>query len=533
MEEDVSKIMSLLSNEELVVDESGKTSGTLPPPLTSHHEGLISSNHSDPGKPILEDVISTVKTIFWNSSSQESASPSKKRKKSSKTEDLAALDNEYSQEHWMQKWAELKEFQKLQGHSNPSYLHDSQLYGWLHRQRFLFRKGKLSQERFELLREVGVNFEYHWDEMFQQYKQWKETHNTFIVPADASNKLAYWIHAQVCSWRNKKLSEDKIKKLQEIGVTLEMEMDLKPHRIYKKREKGAPGDSQGGENLDNLLTNSPDLHQSFGKQTFFEKKSEQNWLQMYSKIKKFKEENKSFNVPLKMDKKLALWIRTQKKSFKERKLADWKFKSLQSIDFFSPQEISTFMETSQQQQQQQPNLEGVFSLQISPDPLDGMVHTTGAYVQDGQATVVNPQMVPYSFHPSQGHHPGTHTVVAFTSGNGFTHVQPVMLEGYHPGHGGGHPDLHQIVNVVGVITDQGHEHELTHHQAIMTVPNGHGDLSHEGASDYTHDHPQLIHQLHDSSSDHKLTSTVGPLGYEVHHVIATPNGFVSPNQRMY
>eukprot|EP01119_Soliformovum_irregulare_P025233 TRINITY_DN9291_c0_g1_i1.p1 TRINITY_DN9291_c0_g1~~TRINITY_DN9291_c0_g1_i1.p1 ORF type:complete len:407 (-),score=87.37 TRINITY_DN9291_c0_g1_i1:81-1301(-) len=219
---------------------------------------------------------------------------------------------------WMDRFEDLKKFWEKEGHCNLSYLEHSELYGWLHRQKHLSRKGELTRERQDLLSSIGIIFELHWDEMFAQFKTFKDSNEEWSVSIEDDPKLKYWLWMQSCSWKSGKLSEERVKKLEDVGLSL-VDSSIK-FRYPKKKHIVAE---------ETPLEDHPD-------DSCLEKKSDRNWMKQYDRLKAYKSEHGTIVVPMKSDKQLSLWIRTQKKSWKEGKLADWKVKYLMDVGFYFP-----------------------------------------------------------------------------------------------------------------------------------------------------------------------------------------------------
>src|SRR4051794_32962931 len=108
------------------------------------------------------------------------------------------------------------------------------------------RKDKLAPEKVKLLQSVGVQFEYHWDEMYSQLRRAKDeyfqgrpmnqNHDFWRDLLSTDSKAAYWVWAQISMWRNSKLNTERIKKLEELGISLDMDT-LKPPKGYSKKKR--------------------------------------------------------------------------------------------------------------------------------------------------------------------------------------------------------------------------------------------------------------------------------------------------------
>ena len=114
------------------------------------------------------------------------------------------------------------------------------LGSWVERQRQLYKNNKLSEDRIKLLKQIKIRFEnkvniLSWEEMYEYAKIYYEHYGNLEVPAtfktndgytrDDKNGEIYlgsWIRSQRIRYENNKLSEDKIKLLEHMGMRLEI-----------------------------------------------------------------------------------------------------------------------------------------------------------------------------------------------------------------------------------------------------------------------------------------------------------------------
>ena len=118
---------------------------------------------------------------------------------------------------WQDKFKELKEFKKENGHANP--LIKTLLGRWCLTQRSNFRKGKLSQERINLLNSIGFDWdplETDWQNWFKQLKEFKNKNGNKFPPFHKSS-LGRWCLLQRSNYKKGKLSKDRIELLESIG----------------------------------------------------------------------------------------------------------------------------------------------------------------------------------------------------------------------------------------------------------------------------------------------------------------------------
>jgi hypothetical protein len=92
---------------------------------------------------------------------------------------------DYQQERWMDRYHQLATFFLKCGHSDVSNEFDSNLAGWVRRQRHQFKRAKqgrrstLTLERVKLLEQVGFKWDFHdlaWKENFERLQQFYRIH---------------------------------------------------------------------------------------------------------------------------------------------------------------------------------------------------------------------------------------------------------------------------------------------------------------------------------------------------------------------
>lgn len=92
-------------------------------------------------------------------------------------------------------------------------------------QRNNYAKGRLDDEQIHLLDELGMSwnrFESKWDSVYQKVLEYYDEHgNINNIPADYSPdgiKVAVWLRAQRLSYTREKLTQERIDKLEAIGM---------------------------------------------------------------------------------------------------------------------------------------------------------------------------------------------------------------------------------------------------------------------------------------------------------------------------
>lgn len=100
---------------------------------------------------------------------------------------------------------------------------NASLAEWVHDQRKLAQRGALVEDRIKRLEDIGFSFrkglDARWDNHFKELEAFTQTHRHCNVPW--SHALKVWVNSQQLFHRRGKLAEDRFKRLQEIGVSFE------------------------------------------------------------------------------------------------------------------------------------------------------------------------------------------------------------------------------------------------------------------------------------------------------------------------
>ena len=106
-----------------------------------------------------------------------------------------------------------------------------QLGQWVNTQRTNYRKDKLRDDRIKHLENIGFKWhadrsflneanEKRWIEKLETLKTYKDKHGDCNVPSNWKKNninLGQWVMAQRYKYRNKELSENRVKQLEDIG----------------------------------------------------------------------------------------------------------------------------------------------------------------------------------------------------------------------------------------------------------------------------------------------------------------------------
>ena len=256
---------------------------------------------------------------------------------------------------------------------------------WITTQKTNYNKSILSEDRIEKLEEIGMIFEKvndnTWNMMYELAKKYYEHYGNLKVPQKFKTKNGYevdekgynlgaWISTQRTSYNKSTLSEDKIKKLEEIGMIFENAYEDAWNKMYELAKKyyeyygdlkipqkfktinGYESD-ENGYNLGFWISNQ---RVKYKNDTLFEDKikklekigmtfkniNDDTWNKMYELAKKYYEHYGNLKIPRSfktlngydVDEKgcnLGLWIGTQKANYKKGSLLEDKIKKLEKI----------------------------------------------------------------------------------------------------------------------------------------------------------------------------------------------------------
>ncbi len=256
---------------------------------------------------------------------------------------------------------------------------------WINTQRLSYKKGTLSEDRIEKLKEIGMIFEdVHkdtWNKMYELAKKYYEHYGNLKIPNrfktingyetdEKGYKLGFWISKQRINYRNGTLSEDRIKKLEEIGMIFEIKQHVAWNKMYELAKKYYEyyGDlkipqkfktingydiDENGYNLGFWISNQ---RVKYKNDTLFEDKikklekigmkfkniNDDTWNKMYELAKKYYEHYgnlkisqmfKTVNGFEKSEKgyNLGFWISNQRINHKNGTLSEDKIKKLEKI----------------------------------------------------------------------------------------------------------------------------------------------------------------------------------------------------------
>jgi hypothetical protein len=124
---------------------------------------------------------------------------------------------------WVQRYEELKEYKEKKGHTNVPHKY-GKLGGWIKTQRELYKTADIPEDRINKLNELGFSWALDWkksnqDSWVQKYeelKEFKEKNGNCNVPF-SSGMMGNWVIRQRKLFKQGRLTEDRINKLNELG----------------------------------------------------------------------------------------------------------------------------------------------------------------------------------------------------------------------------------------------------------------------------------------------------------------------------
>ncbi len=244
---------------------------------------------------------------------------------------------------WNENYQELKIFFKQNGHSNPPT--NTQLGKWVSDLRLRFKKGKLSKERIELLKELNFAWdilEHQWNENYQELKIFFQKNNNSYPSQKTA--LGNWVGIQRKLYKQNKLSTERIELLNKLNFVWDIPeqqwnenyQELK--KFFKQNgHSSPPTNTQLGKWVvvqrkvykDNKL--STERIELLNKLSFVWDILEHKWNENYQELKKFFRQNGHSNAP--KDNPLSSWSTQQRKNYRENKLSNDQIELLNQINF--------------------------------------------------------------------------------------------------------------------------------------------------------------------------------------------------------
>ena len=146
---------------------------------------------------------------------------------------------------WMERYTELEQYNSSKGHCNypttGKCTEYPKLTNWVQQQRRQYREGKLSDDRFEHLEEIGFEWDLGqksvpWEQRYVELQQYKSSEGHCNIPSNSTEHptLANWVKRQRRQYKEGKLSDVRFQHLENIGF----EWDLGQKGVPRKQQYG-------------------------------------------------------------------------------------------------------------------------------------------------------------------------------------------------------------------------------------------------------------------------------------------------------
>ena len=236
------------------------------------------------------------------------------------------------------------------------------LGNWILRQRQLYKSNSLIDEQINKLDSIGMDWmdrvDRIWENGFIEAKNYSDEYGNLSVPKNYRSKtdfpLGIWIQRQRSLYKNNKISEDRIKRLTDIGMNWNRDNWERRFNLVK----------QYYEEHGNINISQKEVIQGvwLGKWIVSQKKAmkegrltneqlemlktlpmeevgrkDNRWWSMYEEAKKYYEEFGNLNIPINYltsnGKKLSDWIIRQRRNYKLGKMPSEHKEKLDEIGF--------------------------------------------------------------------------------------------------------------------------------------------------------------------------------------------------------
>jgi len=96
-------------------------------------------------------------------------------------------------------------------------------------------KNRLSTERVWKLNELGFVWSTTWEERLDELARYKDEHGDCSVPSKSYGPLGHWVTSQRTARRKGKLSEERVKKLDDLGFVWVTKQIPKPPSLTREK----------------------------------------------------------------------------------------------------------------------------------------------------------------------------------------------------------------------------------------------------------------------------------------------------------
>lgn len=260
--------------------------------------------------------------------------------------------------NWMYFYTLLVEYWREHGDCNVQIKgkNKSSLGNWVSKQRL--NKDKLAKSRHAMLEKIGFSWDYHddfWSEKYEELKKFKNDNGNCLIPRNHPT-LGIWTDTQRQAFSNKKLPQEKIDKLNEIGfLWISPLKDFKNiwdknyaelEKYYKKNKHCFVKDKENIQ-LKNWVENQRARKDNLTREQIKKlnniefpweiKVRDILWEENYKNLIEYKRKHGNCLVPQRT--RLGSWVTIQRKKWAEKSLSREQLKKLEMLDFsFNPRE---------------------------------------------------------------------------------------------------------------------------------------------------------------------------------------------------
>ena len=258
---------------------------------------------------------------------------------------------------WELRYEELADYKVEHGDCNVPQGQGS-LGRWVSSRRKEFRGGKLSEERIARLESIGLVWdlnEQEWLDRLDELTKYKNENGDCNVP-ERQGPLGEWVKRQRQSFKKGKLSQERVDMLESIGFSWEPIDETWMSRFDELTNyKGENGDcnvpySQGPLGMwvseqrrlykkQKLLQERNELLESIGFEWVLRERNytnswklDEQWKIGYTELVQYLVEHGTCNVPQKYG-PLGRWVRTQRNAYKDGCMSKFRIDYLESIGF--------------------------------------------------------------------------------------------------------------------------------------------------------------------------------------------------------
>lgn len=252
---------------------------------------------------------------------------------------------------------ELEMFYEMYGHSNvpDKWSENSKLSTWVRSIRMRYKKKNLNHFEIQQLKKVHFIFDVNESKWYQGYEKLKAFYNEkghSRVPQNEANKEeSHWVMLQRRNYKAGKISEEKIKLLNELHFKWNVQEEIFEHHLkeleefYQENEHCQITDSYTDKALYSFVRKLRSKKEQLPKEVikrlekihFIWDVQEEKWETQYQQLEEYQKEHGNANIPQsyqgKGDISLGNWVVQQRKKKRTGKLTNDKITKLNKVGF--------------------------------------------------------------------------------------------------------------------------------------------------------------------------------------------------------